>query len=272
MATTSNVVNCQQFLLSCTEKNNLAKQPSLIILHETICMLNKLIILLTINLISIQCIAQNNKGFEKPDYAKIEKVTKDKSSPNYYPKLLKRYLSNDNTLTDDEYSLLYYGYFFQDGYSSYGSASKFSDSLKELFKKPKTTDDDRRNIIRYTKDDMKTSPFSLRDLFRLFNLYQADNDKTNSDLCLYKLEKLAKTISATGDARTDSTGLHVMTVEDEYTIIALLGYEFAGTHKQTANHCDYLTLKKNDDNLDGLYFDVKQIFIRFGNTYSDDKK
>jgi hypothetical protein len=235
-------------------------------------MFHKLMLLFAINLIFIQCIAQNNKGFEKPDYMGIEKATKDKTSANYYPKLLQRYLSNDNTLTDDEYKLLYYGYFFQDGYSSYGSASKFSDSLKQLFKKPTTTDDDRRNIIRYTKDDMKTAPFSLRDLYRLFNLYQADNDKTNSDLCLYKLEKLAKTISGTGDARTDTTGLHVLTVEDEYTIIALLGYEFGGTHTQTANHCDYLALKKNDDNLDGLYFDVKQIFIRFGNTYNGDKK
>lgn len=206
--------------------------------------------------------AQNKKGYEAPDYKTIERITKDKSSPSYYPKLFSRYNANDVTLTADDYKLLYYGYFFQDGYKSYGSASKFNDSLKAIFRKEDITDDDRRNAVRYTLDDLKTSPMSLKDIYRLYNLYDILKDKKNMAIYLGKLEMLAKAISSTGDAMTDSTGLHVLSVEDEYTIISLLGYEYGGSQQLTKHPCDYLTLRKNDDGIAGLYFDVRQIFVK----------
>ncbi|MCD6011394.1 MAG: hypothetical protein K0Q79_1256 [Flavipsychrobacter sp.] len=203
--------------------------------------------------------AQNKKGFEKPDYKNIERITKDKSSPSYYPKLMKRYEANDVTLTADDHRLLYYGFFFQPGYRPSGSSSKYNDSLKAIFKKQDITDADRRNAIRYTLDDLKTSPFSLKDIYRLYNLYELFKDEKNTAIYLYKLEKLAQAISSTGDAMTDTTGLHILSIEDEYTVISLLGYEFSGSQSRTPNGCEYLLLRKNEDGIEGLYFDVKQI-------------
>lgn len=203
--------------------------------------------------------AQNKKGFEKPDYKNIERITKDRSSPSYYPKLLKRYEANDATLTPDDYRLLYYGFFFQPGYRAYGSASKYSDSLKAIFKKQDITDADRKNAIRYTLDDLKTSPFSLKDIYRLYNLYEMFKDEKKTDIYLRKLEKIAQAISSTGDAKTDTTALHILSIEDEYTVVSLLGYDFSGSQTRTQNGCEYLLLRKNDDNIEGLYFDVKQI-------------
>ena len=213
-----------------------------------------------------------DKGFEKPDYKKIERVTKDKSSEFYYPKLFSRYIANDTTLSVEQYKMLYYGFFFQEGYSSFGSTSAFNDSMKALFNKESLTNADRRDIIRYTKEDLKTSPFSLRDLYRLYRFYNILGDDADGNLCRYKLETLAKAISSTGDARTDTTGIHVLSVEDEYAIVSMLGYEFGGTQTLTGNQCDYLTLKKNDDNIDGLYFDVKQIFAGYSKALGEDKK
>lgn len=213
-----------------------------------------------------------DKGFEKPDYKNIERVTKDKNSGFYYPKLFKRFQANDTTLTVEQYRMLYYGYFFQEGYSSFGSMSVFNDSLKALFNKDSLSVNDRRNIIRYTNEDLKTDPFSLRDMYRLYRFYHILGDDAKSDLCVNKLEMLSKAIASTGDARSDTTGLHVLSVEDEYTIVSMLGYEFGGTQKLTENQCDYLTLRKNDDGIDGLYFDVKQIFVQEHNALKGDGK
>lgn len=206
--------------------------------------------------------AQNKKGYSAPDYKAIERVTKDKTSTSYYPKLMGRYKAHDASLSADDYKLLYYGYFFQDGYKSYGSASRYNDSLKAIFRKEEITDDDRRNAVKYTLDDLNTSPLSLKDIYRLYNLYDILKDKKNMAIYLGKLEMLAKVISSTGDAMTDSTGLHVLSVEDEYTIISLLGYEYGGSQHLTPHPCDYLTLKKNDDGIAGLYFDVRQVLVK----------
>src|SRR5579872_5908446 len=201
---------------------------------------------------SLTSLCAQDKGFEKPDYKNIERVTKDKNSEYYYPKLFNRYLSNDTTLSVQQYKMLYYGYFFQDGYNPYGTVSVFKDSLKALFDKDSLSDDDRRNVMRYTNEDLKTQPFSLRDLYRLYRFYHVAGDETKSESFANKLEMLSKAIASTGDARTDTTGLHVLSVEDEYTIVSLLGYELGGAQKPTGNQCDYLTLKKNDDGLEGL--------------------
>jgi hypothetical protein len=220
-------------------------------------------------LVSVLCFgsavyAQNKKGPERPDYKNIERITKDKSSPSYYPKLFKRYEANDATLTMDDYRMLYYGFFFQEGYRPSGSSSKYSDSLKAIFKKQDITDADRKNAIRYTLDDLKTSPFSLKDIYRLYNLYEMFKDEKNTAIYLRKLEMLAGAISSTGDAKTDTTALHILSIEDEYTVISLLGYEFSGSQSRTQNGCEYLLLKKNDDGIEGLYFDVKQILVKAG--------
>lgn len=225
-------------------------------------MIRKMVLAGVLSLSLMPLYAQDRKGYEVPDYKTIERMTKDKASPSYYPKIFSRYKAHDATLTDADYKLLYYGYFFQDGYKSYGSASKYNDSLKAIFRKEDITDDDRRNAVRYTLDDLNTSPLSLKDIYRLYNLYDILKDKKNMAIYLGKLEMLAKAISSTGDAMTDSTGLHVLSVEDEYTIISLLGYEYGGSQHLTDHPCDYLTLKKNDDGIAGLYFDVRQVLVK----------
>jgi hypothetical protein len=213
-----------------------------------------------------------DKGFEQPDYKNIERVTKDKNSEFYYPKLFKRYEANDTNLTIQQYRMLYYGYFFEDGYQSFGSATGNNDSVKLLFNKDTLSDNDRRSIIRYTNEDLKINPFSLRDLYRLYRFYHILGNEAKSDLYVNKLEMLSKAIASTGDARSDTSGLHVLSIDDEYTIVSMLGYEFGGMQKLTPNQCDYLTLKKNDDGLEGLYFDVKQIFAGYGKALQGDSK
>lgn len=232
------------------------------ILQERTFMIRNIIVVAVLMMSSMGLQAQGRKGYEVPDYGLIKRVTKDKSSPSYYPKLFARYTANDTTLNTSDYRMLYYGYFFEDGYRVFGSVSKFDDSLKAIFKKKDINNDDRRNAIRYTLDDLKTSPFNLKDIYRLYNLFDLFKDKNNTAIYLRKLEMLAKVISSTGDAMTDTTGLHVLSVEDEYTVVSLLGYEFGGSQKLVKNKCDYLTLAKNDDGLEGLYFDVRQIIAK----------
>jgi len=67
-------------------------------------------------------------------------------------------------------------------------------------------------------------------------------------------------ILASGDGMSETTAFHVLNVSHEYDILNILGYEFSGNQKLTEGKCDYLSLKDNNDQVHGLYFDVKQIF------------
>lgn len=197
--------------------------------------------------------------FDKPDYANIEKITKDKAFQSYYPKLYKRYQSFDTTLTERDFYLLYYGYFFQDEYASFHS-SPYRDSIDILFKKDKHTDVDKKNAIRYTLADMANQPYNLRNLNMLCELYKSINQFDTAELYFFRIRHLAAVIFSTGDGRTEATAMHVLQVNDEYSILDMLGFEFAGSQSVTQQQCDYLKVLKNEDRVDGFYFDVSQIF------------
>jgi hypothetical protein len=132
--------------------------------------------------------------------------------------------------------------------------------------------EDRVNLVRYYKELIKTDPMNLRSTSRLFSLYKKLGDTVNSMYYQFKLEMLARVIFSTGDGRTDSTGIHVLEVGDEYTLLSLLGIEFDGTQTLTANQCDYLKVKPNDYGLEGMYFDVKQIFKGYAEMMGSDRE
>ena len=71
--------------------------------------------------ISSTAIAQNKRKItvEKPDLEEIRISTLTPSSPYYFPKLMKKYESNDTTMTNDEYRHFYLGYMFQEDFDPY---------------------------------------------------------------------------------------------------------------------------------------------------------
>lgn len=204
--------------------------------------------------------AQEKQMPEVPDYKKIEKTIKDKESPWYYPKLMKRYQSNDTTLTAKDYHYLYYGYFFNDSYSAMGSASSYSDSIRALNNKKVWLDEDKKNYLKFGKEMLKESPFQVGLLIRVGSAYRVLKDEANAALYRKKCIAVLETIRATGDGLKCETGYHVLNVPDEYELLQYLGYESGESQSLTPDQCDYLKLKDNDDHLKGLYFDVKQLF------------
>ena len=216
--------------------------------------------------------AQANQKYDAPDYTKIEKITHDKASPFNYQKLFTRYQKNDTTLSAQEYQYLYYGYFFQPAYSPMGSFSDYNDSIRAMYKKDVLTINDQTTVVRFTKELLQSEPFDISNLNRLYRLYLDLGAHDSAKLYLFKLEMLAKTLFATGDGKTEKTAIHVLSVNDEYSVLGLLGYEFDGTQQLTDNECDYLKVKHNDDGLDGMYFNVTQIFNGYHKLLSSEKE
>lgn len=225
-------------------------------------MLRKLTLVVTTLLFVNAALAQT----EKPDFDKIKKEVNDKDSKFYYKDLMKRYADHDTTLSTEEYRYLYYGYTFQSEYSAYGKPS-----VNDELKKANETRDTERQIELHKKA-LKEFPFNLRNLYRLAILLDKKGDSAQVERYNKKLIGVARAIMSTGDGRSDSTAMYVISTEHEYDLIFLLGYEFGGSQALVYvkdGPTDKMQLKKNDDNVDYLYFNVDRLFASmkgmFGN-------
>lgn len=222
-------------------------------------MCSRLVVILALILTSFTSFSQD-QGHTVPDYKEIETLTKDKGSAFYYDELFKRYAAHDTFLTLRDYRLLYYGYFFQENYTPFYSTPEADSIRVVLGDKEKLTDEEWKEVLRMGAVNLEKNPFDLKGLNIVWVAHRHTGDSATARLYFDKLKKLVQTILSTGDGMSESTAFHVLNVSHEYDIINILGYEYGGNQNLTEGKCDYLSLKTNEDNLKGLYFDVNQIF------------
>lgn len=228
-------------------------------------MLRRSVLVFWMVVISLSVFGQES-NYTIPDYNEIEKLTNDKGSAFYYPTLYTRYAANDTDLTLRDYRMLYYGYFFQSNYTPFYHTAE-ADSIKMLLgTKDQLDKSDWEKIVALGKTNLEKNPFDLKGLNIVWIAYRQEGDSAQARFYFDKLKKLVQTILTTGDGKSENTAFHVLNVSHEYDILNILGYEFGGNQKLTDSKCDFLSLKTNDDNVAGLYFDVKQIFKGYEKT------
>ena len=191
-----------------------------------------------------------------PNYKQIEKAIKKKSSNLYYSKLMERFEDADPSMTLEEKRHLYYGYIFQDSYSAYGEVKKMT-KANELMNKRKMKDSDMQKVIDLTDKVLEEDPLYIRALEYQLYMYSAMDmeDTFEYEKVLTKLRIIVSAISSSGDGLSKKTAFYVIRVPDEYFMLTVLGYEFGGS-QSLIEHFDYLEVEKNDDKVEGLYFDI----------------
>jgi len=220
----------------------------------------KLIILLLLaGTVTLGATAQ--KKVTVPDFKLIEKNINDKNSPFYYKTLLDRYQSNDTLLNEEEYRHLYYGFTFQPSYSPYGT-SELVKKLKPLLEKENMSREDVRAAIDLEKGILKEYPFNLRNIQTLYRLYGKVQDSLNARLNFRKLIDLAQALLSSGTGLSDTSPVYVISVSHEYDLLSMMGYASAGQAvvKKNGATLDKLTLEKNDDAVEAMYFNVDLLF------------
>lgn len=172
-------------------------------------------------------VAQAQDEFNIPDYNEIERLTKDQGSIFYYDNLFARYQANDTTLSPRDYRMLYYGYFFQPGYSPFKFTNE-SDTIKTIVNREQLTKTDWNELKRVAQGHLKQNPFDLKGINIAWLATRQTGDSAEARLYFDKLKKLVQTILSTGDGLSENTAFHVLSVSHEYDIVNILGYEFNG--------------------------------------------
>jgi len=202
---------------------------------------------------SIIFFAQND-NFKKPNYPEIKKKIEQKNSKFNYLKLLKKYNQADSTLTIEEKRNLYYGYIHHPNYSPY-SSREFTDKISAILNKKTITPEEYNSIITYTDALLKENPFDINAMNYKFYAYQQLGDSSAAIKVSSKIKIITDAILSSGNGLTKETAYFVIIPTHEYSTLNFLGYHFGG-NQSLIDHYDYLSLKENEQNIEGLYFDV----------------
>ncbi|MEG0926420.1 DUF4919 domain-containing protein [Chryseobacterium sp.] len=194
-----------------------------------------------------------------PDYFLIQKNIEDKNSEYYYPNLLKRLKQNDPSLTNNQYSHLYFGYTFQKEYQPYKIGKK-AEEVAKYYRGEGISQKDLSKGIQLFLDVLEENPLDLRAMNYLAHLYHLSNDDATAEKIAGNFHGLLNAILTSGDGLKCETGFHVISVTDEYVLLNRFQME---TQAQShTGKCDYQEFEKGKYKISGFYFDISRFYGR----------
>lgn len=225
------------------------------------------ILTLIIGLGSLSLRAAETPAFDIPDMEKIEEAVRDSRSPYYYPDLLKKYFSNDTTMTLQEFRHLYLGYASQEDYNPYHTI-EVPNHIEQMYLQTVHTESECDSLIKYARKILADVPFDLRQInFLVYGLRQNGKNR-EADLWEYRLKGIINAILSTGDGKAPETAWFVISPTDEYNIVNRQGFT-ATEFIFVEPYFDYISIESNPLKIEGFYFNVKKLLKEYNRKFYD---
>ena len=163
-----------------------------------------------------------------PDEEDIQNKTMDAESPFYYPSLMMRYNAGDETLTDEDYHDLYYGYAYQESYKPLDS----NPDLDKLLLMASGLDPDKPAVetleaMLYTGEDaLARDPFSPKILNLMAYAHGALGNKLQEKMYYNRMQGVIRAIRESGDALTQKTPRHILMFDHALDVMATEGLSY----------------------------------------------
>jgi hypothetical protein len=171
--------------------------------------------LIAVILARFTAFGQPIERFNVPDFALVEKETHDANGAYYYPRLMNRYRNDDTLLKLKDFYMLYYGVFSApDSREMAIDLSDLYDTVRAINGKDSVTERDRTALLGSYLKLSENSPFELRYLNAIYNLYEYRHDPA-AEYYRFRLRMILEVITETGDGKTRESGFYVNSVSDE---------------------------------------------------------
>ena len=211
--------------------------------------------------------AAETHPYEIPDMEKIEEAVRDSRSAYYYPDLLKKYFSNDTTMTLQEFRHLYLGYASQEDYNPYHTI-EVPNHIEQMYLQTVHTESECDSLIKYARKILADVPFDLRQInFLVYGLRQNGKNR-EADLWEYRLKGIINAILSTGDGKAPETAWFVISPTDEYNIVNRQGFT-ATEFIFVEPYFDYISIESNPLKIEGFYFNVKKLLKEYNRKFYD---
>lgn len=238
--------------------------------------MKKIILALIIFLVPHFLLAQEEFWVNPPDYTKIEKSVTSKKSPQYYPKLVKKFANCDTTLVPEDVVALYYGQAYQKGFSALGHLVLGLDTIRNMLRGDTLTPGDVKKIVDLANEEISEAPADPRLYYYKFiaqnysvKMHGADSNEATKSYIQFMA--LTNTIVNSGDGKSMNHAMHVINVSDEYFIMNMIGVDPKSQHLifDEGHYYDMFLLDTNDLALDTLWFNIDIHFSMLNKTFSD---
>ena len=190
------------------------------------------------------------------NYDSIKTKTENTKSTYYYPKLLDRFNDCDETLTLEEYAIIYYGFTFQKEYLNKQPDEKI---LNELLKK-----EDYKQLEIECRRILGQNPVSLSANDNLgYALFKQGRKEAEWKKYQKRYRAIRKVIVYSGNGLSCETAFKVIYVSDEYNILYSY-FQVEEINKQTLDGlCDKFDILPTEFyKSKTVYFDISRKLIR----------
>lgn len=185
------------------------------------------------------------------DMKYVQKKVTNKRSKSYYPKLLKRFMSNDTTLTLNDYRLLYYGQAFDSNYVPYTTADLRIENMLKM--------QNYGDAIRLCDSVLDKMPLHMNaNLLKGLALYAVNDEDPIAFRYRRRYINLCQAVLSSGNGQDCKTAFKTMYVADEYSVMAYFAIDNFKS-QQLEGTCDHFELDPSTHyNAKSIYFDTSE--------------
>ena len=190
------------------------------------------------------------------DYSQIKKNIENRNSQFYYPTLLDRFNTFDNTLTSEDYMHIYYGFVYQDTYIKNRPDETILSKLMES--------EDYEKLIVECEKMLLVNPVSLKaNDFMAYALFETGKPETEWQKYQNRYRAIRRVIATSGDGRSCETALKVIYVSDEFNMLHTY-FDIEKIHsQQLVGLCDHFEVEPTQYlQMKEIYFDISISLLR----------
>lgn len=204
-------------------------------------------------------------GAKIPDEEDILRQTMNSTSPYYYPNLMLRYRAGDDTMTEEDYHYLYYGYAYQDAYKPLNTNPDMDRAM--MIAQTINFDDPSREslekLISAVTDALERDPFSPGMLNLLAFAYGKLGDARNEQINYNRMNCILSTIEESGDGLRESSARHILMFGHALDLLSAHDRHY-GKARIVSRSVEYVPLlepvRTEEGRVKGYYFDYSRIY------------
>lgn len=168
---------------------------------------------------------------EKPDLESIRQATLDENSQYYYPKLMRKFLSNDTVMGYDHFKHLYYGALFQEDYDPYRAPYNEEElqRLTPLYSQQSHTYRQKKEMLEYAQAAIADNPLDLVQLKNLIYVYEHNGKVNLAKIWKNKLNHLLEVIGTSGTGASQDAAWYIVYPRHEFDFLNITGLSVQGT-------------------------------------------
>lgn len=209
--------------------------------------------------------AANKLDIHKPALEDIKKETLNPQSKRHYQKLLKKFMSNDTIMNNEDFEYFYYGTLYQEDYDPYRPTYDQAqlDSISPLYYKTQHNRAELDRMEAYAKKALEDNPLDLLQLKNLIFVYEERKKVNLAKIWKNKLNHLLLVIAQSGTGADPDNAWVVVYPKHEFEFLNISGIVVEGSEFQAPYYEKFNVKTKTDKDPSAYFFNLQPVLEQY---------